>query len=217
MRFFSIKFLETYFCLYNYALLGCNISSCCCDSPSWKCRICKREGGRLISPKRQKISVPSKNCCWTINVSIELYYRTCSQQFLIVQILFSLIKRGVNVQFMCFCRCDAKALEDSLCKREIVTRDETITKWLDPEAAAVSRDALAKIVYSRLFDWYDNFRCLEDNVQFGLYLCYSKFFVLFSTIFWEEWSLLFIFAFLSPSGLWRRLTIQLVKILTQSP
>ncbi|KAG4996070.1 hypothetical protein JHK84_027115 [Glycine max] len=49
--------------------------------------------------------------------------------------------------------CDAKALEDSLCKRVIVTRDETITKWLDPEAAALSRDALAKIVYTRLFDW----------------------------------------------------------------
>ncbi|XLU59422.1 hypothetical protein S245_018631, partial [Arachis hypogaea] len=49
--------------------------------------------------------------------------------------------------------CDAKALEDSLCKRVIVTRDETITKWLDPEAAALSRDALAKIVYARLFDW----------------------------------------------------------------
>uniref|UniRef100_A0A2P2MTX3 Myosin-6-like n=1 Tax=Rhizophora mucronata TaxID=61149 RepID=A0A2P2MTX3_RHIMU len=49
--------------------------------------------------------------------------------------------------------CDAKALEDSLCKRVIVTRDETITKWLDPESAAVSRDALAKIVYTRLFDW----------------------------------------------------------------
>jgi len=47
---------------------------------------------------------------------------------------------------------DAKALEDSLCKRAIVTRDETITKWLDPESAALSRDALA-IVYTRLFAW----------------------------------------------------------------
>ncbi|KAI4304547.1 hypothetical protein MLD38_040041 [Melastoma candidum] len=49
--------------------------------------------------------------------------------------------------------CDEQALEDSLCKRVMVTRDETITKWLDPESAAVSRDALAKIAYSRLFDW----------------------------------------------------------------
>ncbi|RID69612.1 hypothetical protein BRARA_C01698 [Brassica rapa] len=41
--------------------------------------------------------------------------------------------------------CDEKALEDSLCKRVMVTRGESITKSLDPGSAALSRDALAKI------------------------------------------------------------------------
>ncbi|KAG6503601.1 hypothetical protein ZIOFF_035917 [Zingiber officinale] len=52
--------------------------------------------------------------------------------------------------------CDKKALEDSLCKRIIITRGESITKNLNPEAATLSRDSLAKVVYSLLFDWLVN-------------------------------------------------------------
>ena len=44
-------------------------------------------------------------------------------------------------------RCDVKGLEDSLCKRVIVTLDQSITKSLDPVAAATNRDALEKTVY----------------------------------------------------------------------
>ncbi|KOM46098.1 hypothetical protein LR48_Vigan06g140400 [Vigna angularis] len=49
--------------------------------------------------------------------------------------------------------CDEKSLEESFCKSIIVTRGDTITKSLDPNSAALRRDSLAKIIYSRLFDW----------------------------------------------------------------
>ncbi|KAG2302442.1 hypothetical protein Bca52824_031093 [Brassica carinata] len=49
--------------------------------------------------------------------------------------------------------CDAKELEDALCKRVMVTPEEVIKRSLDPQSAAISRDGLAKTIYSRLFDW----------------------------------------------------------------
>ncbi|KAF5746964.1 Myosin family protein with Dil domain [Tripterygium wilfordii] len=49
--------------------------------------------------------------------------------------------------------CDAQALEDALCKRVMITPEEVIKRSLDPQSAAISRDGLAKTIYSRLFDW----------------------------------------------------------------
>ncbi|KAL9149749.1 hypothetical protein ABFS82_12G126000 [Erythranthe guttata] len=50
-------------------------------------------------------------------------------------------------------KCDPKNLEDALIKRVMVTPEEIITRTLDPEAALGSKDAFAKTIYSRLFDW----------------------------------------------------------------
>ncbi|RZC85461.1 hypothetical protein C5167_041646 [Papaver somniferum] len=49
--------------------------------------------------------------------------------------------------------CDEKLLLATLCTRSIKTREGNIVKELDREAAAAGRDALAKTVYARLFDW----------------------------------------------------------------
>ncbi|KAM0914350.1 hypothetical protein ACQ4PT_011551 [Festuca glaucescens] len=49
--------------------------------------------------------------------------------------------------------CDPGALTDALCKRVMVTPEEVIKRSLDPYNATISRDGLAKTIYSRLFDW----------------------------------------------------------------
>ncbi|XP_073315711.1 myosin-11-like [Primulina huaijiensis] len=49
--------------------------------------------------------------------------------------------------------CDPASLEDALCKRVMITPEEVIKRSLDPLGATVSRDGLAKTIYSRLFDW----------------------------------------------------------------
>ncbi|OMP09316.1 IQ motif, EF-hand binding site [Corchorus olitorius] len=48
--------------------------------------------------------------------------------------------------------CDPQALEVALCERVMITPEEIIKRSLDPLGATVSRDGLAKTIYSRLFD-----------------------------------------------------------------
>ena len=51
----------------------------------------------------------------------------------------------------------------TLCTRSIQTREGNIVKALDCNAAVAGRDALAKTVYARLFDWYAYAQCRIDN------------------------------------------------------
>ncbi|OIW03133.1 hypothetical protein TanjilG_11770 [Lupinus angustifolius] len=49
--------------------------------------------------------------------------------------------------------CDVDLLLATLCTRSIQTREGSIVKALDCNAAVAGRDVLAKTVYARLFDW----------------------------------------------------------------
>ncbi|TDH65176.1 hypothetical protein CCR75_005909 [Bremia lactucae] len=44
-------------------------------------------------------------------------------------------------------------IEDALCNRTVITRNDSVTVPLAPVEAAENRDALAKTIYSKMFDW----------------------------------------------------------------
>lgn len=68
------------------------------------------------------------------------------------------------------CRCDLNLLLATLCTRSIQTREGNIIKALDCNAAVAGRDALAKTVYARLFDWYAYKQYGVDEIM--KYLCF---------------------------------------------
>lgn len=78
-------------------------------------------------------------------------------------------------------RCDPDLLVSTLCTRAINTLEGAIIKALDCSAAAANRDALAKTVYARLFDWYFHMPSFfKDTVHF----CKLTFFNCFQAC-WE--------------------------------
>ena len=111
--------------------------------------------GNIEFTKGQEIdsSVPKDDKAkFHLQTAAELFMYICLTSKFMVYILiwiFSCCGRWCHFEF----RCDPFALEDALCKRVMITPEEVIKRSLDPGAATVSRDGLAKTVYSRLFDW----------------------------------------------------------------
>lgn len=140
------------------SLSGSNFQSCCCHSSSRQCQFCKGKGNWFISSQGWKIQVPSKNNSRTTHVWQLLI--PCSK-FLYCVFRLNGGKFWLGFYYYYYLRCDSAALEDALCKRVMITPEEVIKRSLDPLSATVSRDGLAKTIYSRLFNWYEDFAALS--------------------------------------------------------
>ncbi|TMW60504.1 hypothetical protein Poli38472_000546 [Pythium oligandrum] len=49
--------------------------------------------------------------------------------------------------------CPTERIQAALCNRTVITRNDAVTVPLDPVEAVENRDALAKTIYSKMFDW----------------------------------------------------------------
>lgn len=108
------------------------------------------------------------NSIWRrqLNFSCMIFFLFWNLICLLLQLLILTIKKLTRYNF----RCDAQALEDALCKRVMITPEEKITRTLDPLGATVSRDGLAKTIYSRLFDWWSAYHFYDFLISPSL-LC----------------------------------------------
>ncbi|TYZ63515.1 hypothetical protein PybrP1_012818 [[Pythium] brassicae (nom. inval.)] len=50
----------------------------------------------------------------------------------------------------------SRSVEQALCNRTVITRNDSVTVPMDPVEALENRDALAKTIYSKMFDWMTN-------------------------------------------------------------
>lgn len=47
----------------------------------------------------------------------------------------------------------SESIQEALCNRTVITRNDSVTVPLDPVEAVENRDALAKTIYAKMFDW----------------------------------------------------------------
>lgn len=76
-----------------------------------------------------------------------------------------------DVHLKHFCRLlgvELQQMEHWLCHRKLVTTSETYVKNMSGKQAANARDALAKHIYARMFDW------IVDHINMALQTSFKQ-------------------------------------------